>query len=140
MPHTNSVWGTFRCLLVVVTVAVQCVVHRRVGVAAAVVPGDVCVGNRVVRRLVWTHGSVDEQLQEVGPKHVPVVVVVLLAVLAAHDETTYSSVSEKCLVHGEVSKIFFDGEPFLRVEWLSGLDRVESGRWVGGVSGERIRR
>jgi len=89
---------------------------------------------------VRADGSVHEQLQQVCAQHVPVVVVILLAVLAAHDETADASVSEESLVHGKVRQIFLYGEPLLRIEWLAGFDRVEGGRGVGGVTGEGIRR
>ena len=125
---------------VVVTVAVQRIVHRCVCVATAVVPRDIRVRHRIVCGLVRTHGADDEQLEKIGSEHVPVVVVILLAVLAAHDETADASVSEESLVHGKVRQIFLYGEPLLRIEWLAGFDRVEGGRGVGGVTGEGIRR
>lgn len=85
------------------------------------------------------HGAVDEQLQQIRTQHVPVVVVVLLAVFAAHDESTDTAVAEECLVDSEVRQVFFYGQPFLGIERLAGLDCIEGGRRVGGVSGERIR-
>jgi hypothetical protein len=67
------------------------------------------------------------------------VVVVLLAVLAAHDEPADTAVAQQCFVDSEVRQIFLYGQPFLRIEGLARLDGVEGGRRVGGVSGERIR-
>lgn len=87
-----------------------------------------------------TDRTVDQQLEQVRSKHVPVVVVVLLAIFAAHDETANTAVAEQCFVDGQISQILLDGKPLLRIQRLSRLDSVEGGRWVGGVTGERIRR
>lgn len=43
-------------------------------------------------------------------------------------------------VDGEVGEIFLDREALMRIQRLTGLDRIERGRRVGGVSGEGIRR
>ncbi|GHP16192.1 hypothetical protein RN2511_009280 [Rhodococcus sp. NKCM2511] len=64
---------------------------------------------------------------------------VLLAVLAAHDESTNTAVAQECLVDSEVSQVLFHGQSFLGIERLAGLDCIEGGRRVGWVSGERIR-
>ncbi len=58
-------------------------------------------------------GSVHEQLQQVCAQHVPVVVVILLAVLAADYETADTAVSEECLVNSEVSEILLDRLAFV---------------------------
>lgn len=43
-------------------------------------------------------------------------------------------------VYGEVCEIFLDREALMRIQRLTGLDRIERGRRIGGVSGEGIRR
>ncbi|MDF2894858.1 MAG: hypothetical protein K0Q46_1644 [Rhodococcus erythropolis] len=135
--------GHFRLNLVgfrsaVETVAVHRLVHRRVGVSTAVVPRDICLRHRVVGRLVGADGSVHEELQQVCAQHVPVVVVILLAVLAAHYETADAAVSEERLVDGEVSEILLDRLAFVGVEWLARLDGIESRGGVSWVAGEGI--
>lgn len=87
-----------------------------------------------------TNSAVDQELEKVGSQHVPVVVVILLAVLAADHESANTAVSEECLVHREIGEVFLDGEPLLGVQRLAGLDCIEGGRGVGGVTGEGIRR
>lgn len=82
--------------------------------------------------------AVDEELKQVCPQHVPVVVVVLLAVLAAHHEAADATMSEESLVYGEVSEIFLDCLPFLGVEWLTRLDGIECRGRVSGVAGKGI--
>ncbi len=66
-----------------------------------------------------------EELQQVGAQHVPVVVVVLLALVAADDEPANALVRQEGLVHGQIGQIRFDGYAFLRIQRLSRLDRIE---------------
>lgn len=117
----------------------QGVVHGSICVSTAVVPGHVGFGNRIVGRLVRADGAVDEELQQVGSEHVPVVVVVLLAVFAADDEAADASVGEQGFVDGEVGQVFFHGESLMGIEWLARFDRVEGCGRVGGVAGEGVR-
>ncbi len=78
------------------------------------------------------HGAVDQELEEVGTEHVPIVVVILLAVFAADDETADPTMRQQRLVHGEVGQIFLHGETLVGVEWLARFDRIESCGRVGG--------
>ena len=41
----------------------QAMIQCRIGIATAVVPGDIGVGFGIVSRLVWAHGAVDQQLK-----------------------------------------------------------------------------
>lgn len=82
--------------------------------------------------------AVHQQLQQVCPQHVPVVVVVLLAVVAAYDESADTAVCQKCLVYSQICQICFDGEPLLMVQWLAWLDGFECGRRIAGIVGKRI--
>ena len=81
----------------------------------------------------------DEELQQVRAQHVPVVVVVLVAVLTADDETADPTRGQQCLVDGEVRKVLFDRQPLRGVQRLTRLDRVQRGRRVVGISGEGVR-
>ena len=84
--------------------------------------------------------AVDQQLQQVGAQHVPVVVMVLLAFVAAHDQAANSLVRQQCLVNREIGQIGLDRGPLLRVQRLPGLQGVERSRGVARVVGERIGR
>ena len=86
------------------------------------------------------HGAVDQQLQQVGAQHIPVVVVVLLAFVAGHHQAANSFVRQQCLVNRQVGEIGLDRGPLLRVQRLAGLDFVERRRRVTRVIGERVRR
>ena len=81
-----------------------------------------------------------EQLQQVGAQHVPVVIVVLLALVAADHEAANSLVRQQCFVDGEVCQIGFDSGAFLRVQRLPRLQGIERRRRIARVVGERVRR
>ena len=49
---------------------------------------------RVMAQELGPDGAVDQQLQQVRPQHVPVVVVILLALVTAHDEAANSLVRQ----------------------------------------------
>ena len=87
-----------------------------------------------------THGAIDEKLEQVRAQHVPVVIVILFAVLARHDQTADAAVGEQCFVHREIGEVFFDCEAFLQIERLTGLELVECSRWIRGVTRKRVRR
>jgi IMP dehydrogenase len=89
---------------------------------------------------VRTDGPVDQQLQQIRAQHVPIVVVILLAFVAADDETANSFVGQQGLVDGQVRKIRLDGGPLLRIEWLTRFQGVERRRRIAGIVGERVRR
>lgn len=72
-----------------------------------------------------TNGAIDQQLKQVCPQHVPVVVVLLLAVLAGNHEAAHPTVDKQCLVDGKVGKVLFDRVAFLGVQGLTGLQGVE---------------
>ncbi len=116
------------------------VVVAGVGVAAAVVPGDVGVGARVDGRLMGADGAVDEELDQVRAEHVPVVVVVLVAVITHDDEAPDAAVGEQRLVDGEVGQVFFDRQPLVLVQRDARLHAVQCGSGVARVVGERVRR
>ena len=50
---------------------------------------------------------------------------VLLALVAADDQPANALVRQEGLVHGQIGQVRFDGYAFLRIQRLSGLDRVE---------------
>ena len=87
-----------------------------------------------------THSAVDQQLQQVGAQHVPIVVVVLLAFVAAHHQTANSLVRQQRFVHRQVGEIGLDSGPLLRVQRLARLDCIKRRRGVARVIGERIGR
>ena len=109
-----------------------------VGVTAAVVPCHIRVGTRIDRRFVRTNRAVDQKLQQVGAQHVPVVVVIFLAVVADHDEAANSPVGEQRLVDGEIGEILLDREPFALVQGDAGLHRIQHRSRITGVVGERV--
>ena len=84
--------------------------------------------------------AVDQQLQQVRAQHVPVVIVVLLAFVAAHHQTANSLVRQQCLVDRQIGEIGFDGDALLRVQRLARLERVERRRRIARVIGERVGR
>jgi hypothetical protein len=88
---------------------------------------------------VWPDGAVHEELEEVGPEHVPVVIVILLTVFTAHDEATNPAMGQQSLVYGEVGQVFLHSESLVGVEWLARFDRIESCGRVGGVAGKGVR-
>ena len=85
-------------------------------------------------------GAVDQQLQQVGAQHVPVVVVVLLAFVAAHHQAANSLVRQQCFVDGQIGEIGLDRGALLRIQRLARLDRVQRRRRVARVVGERVGR
>src|SRR5882757_7583769 len=87
-----------------------------------------------------THSTVDQQLQQVGAQHVPIVVVVLLAFVAAHHQAADSLVSQQRLVYRKVCEIGLDRGPLLWVQRLARLEGIKSRRGVARVIGERIGR
>ena len=115
-------------------------VERGVGVSPAVIPRDVGVRFGVVGRLVRADGAVDQQLQQVGPQHVPVVIVVLLTLVAAHHESANSLVRQQGLVNRQVGQVGLDRHSLLLIQGLSRLDGVQRRRRVAGVVGERVGR
>lgn len=86
------------------------------------------------------HRAVDEELKQVGAQHVPVVVMVLVAVIAAHHQAADALACQQRLVDGEVSEVGFDGGAFLRVQRLARLQSVQRRRRITRIVGERIRR
>ena len=115
-------------------------VERGIGVPAAVVPRDVGVGLGVVGRLVRTDRAVDQQLQQVGAQHVPVVIVVLLAFVAAHHQSANSLVRQQRLVDRQIGQVGLDRDALLRIQRLARLDGIQRRRRVARVVGERIGR
>lgn len=85
-------------------------------------------------------GAVDKQLQQIGTQHVPVVIVVLLALVAAHYKSTNSLVRQQSFVYGQIGQVGLDGHPLLLIEGLARLDCLQCGRRVTGVVGKRIGR
>lgn len=65
-------------------------------------------------------------------------IVVLLAFVTANNQPANSLMGEQRLVDREVGEILLDRDPFLRIERLTRLDRVECGRRIMGIVGERI--
>lgn len=86
------------------------------------------------------HCSVDQKLKQVGAQHVPVVVVVLVALIAADHQTAEPPVGEQCFVDREIGQIGLHRGAFLRVQWLAGFQSVQRRRRVTGVVGERVGR
>jgi hypothetical protein len=86
------------------------------------------------------HGAVDQQLQQIGPQHVPVVIVVLLALVTAHHQTANSLVRQQCFIDCKVGEVGLDRGAFLRVQRLAGFQSVECSGRIARVIGERIRR
>lgn len=85
------------------------------------------------------HGAIDQELEKIGTEHVPIVIMILLAVFAADDESADPAMRQQRLVHGEVGQILFHGETLMGIEWLTRFDGIESCRRVGGVAGEGVR-
>ena len=73
-----------------------------------------------------THGSVDEKLKEIGPQHIPIVIVIGGAILAGHHQTANAAVAKQRLIDCEVGQVGFDRGAFLRVQRLAGFESVES--------------
>ena len=69
-------------------------------------------------------GPVDEQLQQICPQHVPVVVVVLLALVAAHDKPANPLVRQQSFVNGQIREVGLYRESLLLIQGLSRLDGV----------------
>jgi len=86
------------------------------------------------------HGAVDQQLQQVGTQHVPVVIVVLLALVAADHQAANTLGRQQSLVNSQVGKVGFDRHPLLRIQRLAGLDSIQRRRWVTGVVGKWVGR
>ncbi len=84
------------------------------------------------------HGAVDEQLQQVGAQHVPVVVVVLLTFVAAHHQATNTFVCQQGLVDRKVGEVGLDRGALLRIQRLARFEGVKRRRRVAWVVGERI--
>lgn len=89
---------------------------------------------------MWPDGAVDKELQQIGPQHVPIVVVVLLTFVAADDETANSLVRQQRFVHREIGEVGFDRRPLVRIQRLARLDGVERRRRIVRIVGERVRR
>ena len=87
-----------------------------------------------------THCAVDQKLKKVGAQHVPVVIVVGVAVIAAHHQTADATVGQERLVDREICQIGLHRGTLLRIEWLAGLKGIKSRRRVGRVIGEGIGR
>jgi hypothetical protein len=83
-------------------------------------------------------GAVDEQLQQICAQHIPVVVVVLLALVAAHDKPANSLMRQQSFVNGQVGQVGLHRHPLLGIQGLSRLDGVQRRRRVTGVVGKRI--
>ncbi|BCN50238.1 hypothetical protein RE9416_35390 [Prescottella equi] len=66
-------------------------------------------------------------------------VVVLLAIVAAHHESADAAVAQECFVHREIREIFLHCETLVGIERLTRLDRVERSGRVGGVTSEGVR-
>jgi hypothetical protein len=86
------------------------------------------------------HGAVDQQLQQIGPQHVPVVIVVLLAFITADHKSANSLVRQQRFVYRQIGQVGLHRGALLRVKWLPGFEGVERSRGVARVIGERIRR
>jgi hypothetical protein len=83
-------------------------------------------------------GAVDEQLQQICTQHVPVVVVVLLALVAAHDKPANPLVRQQGFVNGQVGQVGLHRHSLLLIQGLSRLNGVQCRRRVAGVVGKRI--
>ena len=86
------------------------------------------------------HGAVDQKLKKIGAQHIPVVVVVGVALVAADHEATDAALGQECLVYREVGQVGFDGGALLGIKGLTGLKRIEGGRRIARVVGKRVRR
>src|SRR6516225_11409343 len=84
-----------------------------------------------------THGAIDQQLQQVRAQHVPVVIVVLLALVAAHHQSTNPFVRQQGFVIGEIG---VDRHALLLIQGLAWLDGIQRRRRVAGVVGEWVGR
>ena len=80
------------------------------------------------------HGAVDQELKQVGPQHIPVVVVVFLAFVAAHHQAADSPAGQQGFVDGQIGQVGLDRDTFLRVQRLAGLECVKLRRRVMGSS------
>ncbi|GAB4604925.1 hypothetical protein MAHJHV58_47240 [Mycobacterium avium subsp. hominissuis] len=67
-------------------------------------------------------------------------VVILLALVAAHHESANTLVRQQRLVHGQIGEVGLDGHPLLLIQRLSRLDGIQRRRRITGVVGERIGR
>lgn len=113
--------------------------HHRVCVSAAVIPRDIRVRRGVDGGLMRPHRALDEELKQVGAQHVPVVVVVLLAVFADHHQTPHTVRCQQCLIDREIGQILFDRHPFGGIERRARLEGIQRRRRVAGIVGERVR-
>ena len=86
-----------------------------------------------------TYAAVGQKLKKVGAQHIPVVVVVLVAVVAAHHQTADALVRQQGLIDREVGQVRFDSGTFLGIQRLAGLKRIQSSRGIMRVVGERVR-
>ena len=87
-----------------------------------------------------TDRAVNKKLKKVGAQHIPVVIVVGVAFVAAHHKAADAAMGQQCLVHRQVGQIGFDRGALLGIQRLAGLQRVQSRRRVTRVVGEWIGR
>lgn len=64
------------------------------------------------------HPAGFEQLLEAGPEQLPIVVVLLGAIGAVHDDSAYSARSQQCLVYGQIAQIREQTGPLVVVQLL----------------------
>lgn len=89
---------------------------------------------------MWADGAVDQQLQQVRTQHVPVVIVVLLALVAAHNEAANPLVRQQRLVDRKIGQVSLDRQPLLLIQRLARFNVFQRCRRVTGVVGEGVGR
>jgi len=87
---------------------------------------------------VRTDSAIDEKLKKVGAQHIPVVIMVLLTLVAAHHQTANPAMGQQRLVDREVCEVGLDRRALLRIQRLTGLQSVEGSRRITRIVGERI--
>ncbi|GAA3726815.1 hypothetical protein GCM10022238_46790 [Gordonia hankookensis] len=65
-------------------------------------------------------------------------IVVLVAVVAHHDESADPPLGQQCLIDREVGQILLDRHPLVLIERDAGLHRVERRGRIAGVICERV--
>lgn len=89
---------------------------------------------------MWPYCAVDQKLKQVGAQHIPVVVVILVAVVTAHHQAADSPVGQQCFVDREIGQIGFHSCALVRVQGLAGLQSLQRSRRVTRVVSERVGR